>query len=285
MVLDQGRVMSAQPITLILSGEARTVVQAEPSWVATSPPTLFKKRVSGVGVGVFALVLAIHMGLFALLGTRTLTIASPEQATPGHGPLRVRLVSSKPEPTPPQPALQPPPPPAQPQPQPKPDKKVLSTEAPGQRVVEVAKPQPEPAPVAQAPAPAAVAPQPAAVPPPMVARAAADAPAGPVATAAKPDTLDLGSAPKQVGQIECRVPKPDYPRAARRRGDAGTVTIRLTVDERGQVSAAIERSSGFPDLDASARQAAQSAQCKPYLEGGRPIRVTALQPIHFVPAD
>jgi protein TonB len=81
------------------------------------------------------------------------------------------------------------------------------------------------------------------------------------------------------------VPRPEYPRAARRRGEAGTVTIRLNVDERGQVIASIERSSGFPELDASARQAAQSAQCKPYLEGGRPIRVTALQPISFVPAD
>lgn len=282
MALDQGCVMSTPSITAVLPGDGRAVVQTEPRWEAALPPLLVENKVSGVGMGVFALVLAIHMGLFALLGTRTLTIASPEQASPGHGPLRVRLVSSRLESTPQQPVVQPPP---QTQTQPKPDKKVLSSESPSQRVVEAAKPQPEPSPVAQPPAPVPPVPQPAPAPQVVATPSATDAPAPPAATVPEQDVLGLGSAPKQVGQIECRVPKPDYPRAARRRGDAGTVTIRLTVDERGQVSASIERSSGFPDLDASARQAAQSAQCKPYLEGGRPIRVTALQPIHFVPAD
>lgn len=268
--------MGAPMIKAILPGSALTVVQAPPKWGVIAPPAHSAKKMSGVGMGVFAMVLAIHMGVFALLSTRAMTIAT-EPSTPGQGPLRVRLVSSKPEQAPqqPQPVVQPPPPP---QSLPKPEKKVLSTEAPSQRVVEAAKPQPEPA-------PASPVPQPVAAPQAVPTWTVSDAPAAPAAAAPKQETLDLGGAPKQVGQIDCRVPKPDYPRAARRRGAVGTVTLRLTVDERGQVSAAIEQSSGFPDLDALARQAGQSAQCKPYLEGGRPVRVTALQPIHFVPAD
>ncbi len=240
---------------------------------------------SGMAMAVFGLVLGVHVALIASMAVRTLTITSSEKPSAGNGPLRVRLVMSRPELAAPQPMVPPPPQPPLP-PQPKPDKKILSSEAPSPRVVEAAKPQPAPA---QVPTPMPIAPNP--VPPnPMpapqlaVVPALAEAPS-PAVTPHKSDATDAVSLPKQVGQIDCRVPKPDYPRAARRRGEAGTVTIRLTVDEHGQVSAALDRSSGFPDLDASARRAAESAQCKPYIEGGKPIRVTALQPIHFVPAD
>jgi periplasmic protein TonB len=272
--------MGAPTLSMGFSHDAGPVVHPAVRWGSAAPPPRTARKGSGLGLGVFALVFAVHMAMFALLGTQTLTISSPEQASAGNGPLRVRLVTSKPKPVAEKPVV---PPPA-PQPRTQADQKVLTSEAPSPRVVEATKPQAALVPDPQAPVPSV--PEPVAVPVQQaVAAQTAVATPSAAAAAAKPDMLDLGNAPKQVGQIDCRVPKPDYPRLARRRGEAGTVSIRLTVDEHGRVSAAIERSSGFPDLDASARQAALSAQCKPYVEAGRPIRVTALQPFHFVPAD
>lgn len=269
--------MNAPPLTPPLPEGAPPLVRNVTRWVAGVAPDVPAVGHNGaVGIGVFALVFFAHLAILTLVMTRTLTISAPEQASAGAGPLRVRLVSNKPEPAvPPQPVVQPPPPP-------KPEKKILASEAPSNRVVEAPKPKPEPVPVQQVVA----QPDPVLAPPAPAAPAPAIAAPGQVAVAAgKPDALDLGAAPREVGQVECRVPKPEYPRSARRRGEAGTVSVRLTVDERGQVTAVLDRSSGFPDLDASARQAAQAAQCKPYREGGRAIRVTALQPFQFVPSD
>lgn len=48
-------------------------------------------------------------------------------------------------------------------------------------------------------------------------------------------------------------PWPDYPAAARRRGEEGTVTVRLSVDAAGAVtSAAVAASSGWRSLDEAA---------------------------------
>lgn len=264
--------LSAPPVP----GGAQALAWRTGNWVAgVAPERPEVEQGAGLGMGVFALVLFAHLVVLAVIATQTLTISTPEQSSAGSGPLRVRLVSSKPEPAVPPQAVQPPPPPPH-----KPEKKILASEAPSSRVVEAAKTKPDPVPVQQV---AAAPPDPAPASPAPAAAVATPGPA--VANAGKPDALDLGSAPKEVGQIDCSVPKPEYPRSARRRGASGTVSIRLTVDERGQVSAVLDRSSGFPDLDASARQAALAAQCKPYREGGRAIRVTALQPFQFVPSN
>jgi periplasmic protein TonB len=239
-----------------------------------------EEKMSGVTLGAFALVLAAHMALFTMLTQQNMTLSTHHPVPAKTGDVRVRLVSNKTEAVAPQQVAPPPKPPQA-------EKKILSSEAPSQRVVEAPKPQAAPVLPNAAPPRDPVPPAPAQAPAPQVvavAQTAAAAPS-PLVAATKSDMLDTSKVPKQVGQLDCRVPKPDYPRAARRRGETGTAIIRLTVDERGQVSATLERSSGFPDLDVSARQAAQSAQCKPYVEAGQPIRVTAIQPFNFVPAD
>lgn len=274
--------MKPAPFIPPLAGDAARMVRHQVAWAGNGrPPERIDASGQGVGVGAFCLVALGHLGLAALALTQVLTVSAPEQASAGdHGPLRVRLVSNKPEPAVLQPVVQPPPPPP-----PKPEKKTLATEAPGKRVVEAPPPKPEPVPHVLPVAESVAPPQPVA-PPPAAAAAAVAAP-GPAAPAAgKPDALDLGAAPKEVGQISCSVPKPEYPRSSRRRGEAGTVSIRLVMDARGQVTKAeVEHSSGFPDLDASARRAALAAQCQPYRENGRAINVSALQPFQFVPSD
>ncbi len=262
--------MNAPLMSVALPPGAQPLLPVSPAWRVATPGVMAEKKMSALGFGVFAVVLFAHLAAFALLITQTLSISTPEPAQSGTGPLRVRLVSSKPEPAVAQTPVQPP--------RVTETKKILSSEAPSPRVVEA--PKPEPVPVV----PASVTPPPP-TPSPATPAPAAPAAPSPALTAGKPSSLDLGSAPKEVGQIECRIAKPEYPRSARRRGEVGTVMIRLTVDERGQVSVALERSSGFPDLDASARQTAAAAQCKPFIEGGRAIRVTALQPFNFVPSD
>jgi periplasmic protein TonB len=267
--------MMNAPLLSPVSCPAGRAAQTTVSWGAAVKPEPVEKKMSALGLGVFAIVFFVHLLGLALLVTQTLSISAPEQASAGNGPLSVRLVSSKPEAVESPPPLKPPP-----KPQPQQEKKILASEAPSPRVVEAPKtepaPMPVPTPVQQAVAVPAAAPKPVAPVVPTL---------GPAVAAGKPNTLDLGAAPKEVGQIECRVPKPEYPRSARRRGETGTVSMRLTVDERGQVIAVIDRSSGFPDLDTAARQAALSAQCQPYIEAGRAIRVTALQEFTFVPSN
>lgn len=251
------------------------VVQSVPHWQSAVSPATAPKRRRYSGAGVFVLVVLAHVGLLILAATQTLRIASSDQGKASNGPLRVNLVSTKLEQAAPQTVVQAPPPP-----QPRPEKKILASDAPSSRVVEAPKPRPDPTPVAQTVAQTAAPQQPAVLP-----SASAQATAPNVATtASKPNSQDPG-VPREVGQVDCRVPKPEYPRSARRRGEAGTTSVRLTLDERAQVSAVIDHSSGFPDLDATALQAALAAQCKPYVEAGRPVRVTALQPFNFVPSD
>lgn len=268
------------PATFIppLAADAAPIIRKPAQWTAPGS-TRFQPASSGhgAGVGAFCLVALLHLGLLALALTQVLAVSVPEQAAAGaNGPLRVRLVSSPTEPSRSAPAQ-----PAPIPPQVRPEKKLLAAEAPARRAVEVSPPKPDPAPVVQPVA----ATEP--VSPPQPALASAVTAPGPASAAAgKPDALDLGAAPKEVGQVSCVVPKPEYPRSARRRGEAGTVSIRLVMDARGQVTRAeVEHSSGFPDLDASARRAALAAQCQPYRDNGRAISVSALQPFQFLPSD
>lgn len=61
------------------------------------------------------------------------------------------------------------------------------------------------------------------------------------------------------GQGEGRQPLPEYPREARRAGQQGTVTLRMTADEAGRVLAAeVHASSDWPLLDLAALRAAKS---------------------------
>ncbi|TAM05261.1 MAG: energy transducer TonB [Paraburkholderia sp.] len=88
--------------------------------------------------------------------------------------------------------------------------------------------------------------------------------------------------PKPVSHIDCSITQPDYPEAARRRGETGTALVRFVVDTEGHIQhAQLKRSSGSPRLDEAALGALQGSTCHPYLEAGVPIPVTFEQPFTF----
>lgn len=86
----------------------------------------------------------------------------------------------------------------------------------------------------------------------------------------------------QLSQAQCLVPEPIYPSIARRMGEQGKTLIRIMINEQGQISqASLAQSSGLPRLDQAALDAAQKVRCKPFVESGVAIKVTAIQPYIF----
>jgi protein TonB len=108
------------------------------------------------------------------------------------------------------------------------------------RIVAVA-PPPEPA---KPPPPVKTAPPPKPfVPPPEVQLPSASAAAGAITGSA--------NAPPMVDRAQSR--DPDYPAAARREGEQGSVVLQVLVGTDGRVrDARLAQSSGFPDLDQAA---------------------------------
>ena len=79
-----------------------------------------------------------------------------------------------------------------------------------------------------------------------------------------------------------RAPKPRYPSAARALRLAGTVVLRVLIDERGRpIQVNVHKSSGHRVLDEAAQCAASEALFKPYLENGEPHQAFVLVPIEF----
>ncbi|MCG1054848.1 energy transducer TonB [Mycetohabitans sp. B5] len=154
----------------------------------------------------------------------------------------------------------------------------------------VVMPRPSPKPIVKNPAPAPTPPMPVrdtpsqSVPTPP-ASPAAPAPA-PVAEPASPalssHSVVAQGAPKGVAKLDCQIVRPDYPALSRRREETGTVIVNLVVGLDGKVErATIKKSSGYDRLDDAARNAALASTCRPYIENGQPIRVTADQPYVF----
>jgi len=79
--------------------------------------------------------------------------------------------------------------------------------------------------------------------------------------------------PKTISGIEyIQAPRLEYPGISRRMGEAGKVTLRVLVNEKGRAEKVeIEKSSGFQRLDEAARQALLRAQFKPYIEDGKAL--------------
>lgn len=144
--------------------------------------------------------------------------------------------------------------------------------------VEPAPPHPQPRPlVAQAPATSpsdVVAPPAPAVPAPAVNAVLAppaQTPAGPVTLATE---LSV-SCPDR--------PAPAYPVLSRRKGEIGSVVLRVELDEEGQVSSArIATASGHDRLDEAAMTAVKAWRCVPAQRNGHPVRALALQAFNFV---
>lgn len=105
----------------------------------------------------------------------------------------------------------------------------------------------------------------------------------PAAQAAQPSAPSIANAvPKEVSHVDCNIAQPDYPEAARRRGESGTAVVRFVVGVDGRVeSARIQQSSGSARLDDAALGALHGSACRPWKEAGVPVRVAYAQPFVF----
>lgn len=140
--------------------------------------------------------------------------------------------------------------PPKPRPEEKPQPRRLVAEAPVTSAAEVAVP-PAPTPVISAPA--------------------ESKPTGPVTLGAE---LSV-SCPERTA--------PNYPMLSRRMGETGVTTLRVELDEQGNVAAArVATGSGYARLDEAALAAVKSWRCNPAQRNGQPVRAVALQPFKFV---
>ena len=113
--------------------------------------------------------------------------------------------------------------------------------------------------------------------------AEADPSASPIA-----DTAELPRARKRgpvAGGIlngkALSLPAPDYPAAAKDAGAVGTVVVRVTIDEQGNVISAIAV-SGPPMLQQSSVNAALQAKFSPTILVGEPVQVVGVLTYNFV---
>lgn len=112
--------------------------------------------------------------------------------------------------------------------------------------------------------------------PPPVAEAVIEAPAIPQQPA--PVALAV-----QLAVVCPQRTAPEYPAGSRRRGEAGTVVLRVELDEQGLVSSArVETGSGFERLDQAALAAVSTWRCQPSRRDGMAVRSVALQPFKFL---
>jgi protein TonB len=85
-----------------------------------------------------------------------------------------------------------------------------------------------------------------------------------------------------ISQAQCSVPEPFYPNLSRRMGEEGKTMVRLFINESGVVEkVALAQSSGIHRLDQAALDAGMRVRCKPFIEFGKAIKVTAIQPYIF----
>jgi protein TonB len=85
-----------------------------------------------------------------------------------------------------------------------------------------------------------------------------------------------------ISQAQCSVPEPFYPSFARRMGEEGKTMVRLFINESGAVEkVSLSQSSGIQRLDQAALEAAMKVRCRPFVEFGKAIKVTAIQPYIF----
>lgn len=80
------------------------------------------------------------------------------------------------------------------------------------------------------------------------------------------------------------LPKPEYPQAAREANAQGSVNVKVTIDEEGDVIAA-NAVSGHPLLRSAAEVAARQAKFTPTKLSGQPVKVTGTIVYNFVAAQ
>ncbi|MFT4509057.1 energy transducer TonB [Caballeronia sp. 15711] len=238
---------------------------AESQSVAVIQSVRHKRAVNGKLWAALVAVL-LHVGLLALAYRVHHDLVLTAGARPG-GALRVTLVAPAKTPAvqPPKPQVQPPV--QKPVPQ---KKKILATHRVSPRQIAVADPTPErkdfpiDAPVVTQQTPSTASAQPA---------AAAAQTAIPLPTP--------GDAGKNA-HLNCDIPAPPYPARARRLGHEGAVQLAVTIDASGHIiTAQVQKSSGYEELDEAAQQAMLSGHCDPLIQAGRAVPTTAVQPLSF----
>ncbi|WOS42633.1 energy transducer TonB [Xanthomonas rydalmerensis] len=84
--------------------------------------------------------------------------------------------------------------------------------------------------------------------------------------------------------LEGQTPPPRYPPAALRRGDAGTVVVRVDVDASGApAGVALLRRSGSRDLDRAAMETVRRWKFRPAQQNGRAVPASIEIPFDFKP--
>lgn len=204
-------------------------------------------------------LVAVIVGLHALVGWALLQVSAVRQAVFEAAPIFVDIIApevTKPEPPPPQP----PPPQAR-----------VVPKRPPPIVASKAVPTPATSFVVEAPPED---------PPPVVAVAE---PAPPTAPVAAPEPAP--PAPKVIpsSSVQYLVAPPlEYPRASRRMRESGKVMVRVYIDADGLPrNVQIDKSSGHVRLDDAAIAAVNKARFKPYTENGRPTPGWAYIPLSF----
>jgi protein TonB len=164
-----------------------------------------------------------------------------------------------------------------------------------------APPPPAPAPAPALPRDVVVQPPASIAPPAPAAAGTAAPPAEPVARVAPPAAADSPTAvappapPAAAAAPAPRTtapgfaagylanPQPEYPRVARRRGEEGTVYLRVRVSAEGMpIAVVVDRSSGFPSLDRAAQERVASAwRFTPARRGDQAVEGEVIVPIVF----
>ena len=77
-------------------------------------------------------------------------------------------------------------------------------------------------------------------------------------------------------------PPPEYPPAALRNGQSGTVLVRVAVDASGlPTDVTLEKNSGSRDLDRAALEAVRKWRFQPAQRDGQPVAASLVIPIEF----
>jgi protein TonB len=224
---------------------------------------------AGIAVHVAILLAIPALRLAQRTPTEPLNVTLEELEPP-------RVITAAPEPT-----------------RPAPPKKVLPKRPTRDELVKAPAPlppaAPEPARTAPAPVltmPEAPAPRAATVPEIEMAPRAAPAPerAEREQPARTEPRVDKGAetTPPSFSASYLKNPPPAYPMSARRRGEQGTVTVRVFVTTEGLPGRVhVETASGSATLDAAALQAVKGWRFVPARQGGQPVEAWVLVPIVF----
>lgn len=114
------------------------------------------------------------------------------------------------------------------------------------------------------------------------------APAPPPATA-EPAQAALGAAPPATANaqpmpVSGQSPPPEYPAAALRRGESGSVVVRVDVDATGYPNnVTVIQRSGSRDLDRAAMDAVRRWRFSPAVSNGQPVPGSIEVPFDFKP--